>query len=44
MHRARPFDDRNHRREMRRTTTLDGPLPASLSASDITHIIRDRSG
>lgn len=28
MHRARPFDDRSHRREMRRTTTLDLPLPA----------------
>ncbi len=28
MHRGRPFDDRNHRREMRRTTTLDLPLPA----------------
>jgi alpha-ketoglutarate-dependent 2,4-dichlorophenoxyacetate dioxygenase len=27
MHRARPFDDQNHRREMRRTTTLDLPLP-----------------
>ncbi len=29
MHRARPFDDQTHRREMRRTTTLDLPLPAS---------------
>ena len=28
MHRARPFDDQKHRREMRRTTTLDLPLPA----------------
>lgn len=28
MHRARPFDDQAHRREMRRTTTLDVPLPA----------------
>jgi len=28
MHRARPFDDRKHRREMCRTTTLDIPLPA----------------
>ncbi|WP_439612121.1 TauD/TfdA dioxygenase family protein [Reyranella sp.] len=27
MHRARPFDDQKHRREMRRTTTLDLPLP-----------------
>lgn len=27
MHRARPFDDTKHRREMRRTTTLDLPLP-----------------
>ena len=26
MHRARPFDDRMHRREMRRTTTLDLPF------------------
>jgi alpha-ketoglutarate-dependent 2,4-dichlorophenoxyacetate dioxygenase len=23
MHRATPFDDANHRRELRRTTTLD---------------------
>ena len=29
MHRARPFDDQTYRREMRRTTTLDLPLPAS---------------
>jgi alpha-ketoglutarate-dependent 2,4-dichlorophenoxyacetate dioxygenase len=29
MHRARPFDDKAHRRELRRTTTLDLPLPAS---------------
>ena len=28
MHRARPFDDAHHRREMRRTTSLDLPLPA----------------
>ena len=28
MHRARPFDDQAHRRELRRTTTLDLPLPA----------------
>lgn len=27
MHRARPFDDKKHRRELRRTTTLDLPLP-----------------
>jgi len=27
MHRARPFDDRQYRREMLRTTTLDLPLP-----------------
>jgi alpha-ketoglutarate-dependent 2,4-dichlorophenoxyacetate dioxygenase len=27
MHRARPFDDKKYRREMRRTTTLDIPLP-----------------
>jgi hypothetical protein len=25
---ARPFDDKTHRRELRRTTTLDLPLPA----------------
>jgi alpha-ketoglutarate-dependent 2,4-dichlorophenoxyacetate dioxygenase len=29
MHRARPFDDRNHRRELRRTTSLDLPPPAT---------------
>ena len=28
MHRARPFDDKAHRRDLRRTTTLDLPLPA----------------
>ena len=28
MHRARPFDDKTHRRELRRTTTLDLPVPA----------------
>jgi alpha-ketoglutarate-dependent 2,4-dichlorophenoxyacetate dioxygenase len=28
MHRARPFDDKTHRRELRHTTTLDLPLPA----------------
>lgn len=27
MHRARPFDDKKYRRELRRTTTLDLPLP-----------------
>ncbi len=27
MHRARPFDDKTHRRELRRTTSLDLPLP-----------------
>jgi alpha-ketoglutarate-dependent 2,4-dichlorophenoxyacetate dioxygenase len=27
MHRARPFDDQRHRRELRRTTSLDLPLP-----------------
>ncbi len=33
MHRGRPFDDKKHRRELRRTTTLDVPLPAmALSA------------
>jgi len=26
MHRARPFDDKRHRRELRRTTTLDLPI------------------
>ncbi len=30
MHRARPFDDKTHRRELRRTTTLDLPLPSSV--------------
>ena len=29
MHRARPFDDQKHRRELRRTTSLDLPLPAT---------------
>ena len=29
MHRARPFDDQKHRRELRRTTSLDIPLPAT---------------
>lgn len=29
MHRARPFDDKKYRREMRRTTTLDLPLPVA---------------
>ena len=29
MHRARPFDDQKHRRELRRTTSLDVPLPAT---------------
>ena len=28
MHRARPFDDARHRRELRRVTTLDIPAPA----------------
>jgi len=28
MHRARPFDDKAHHRELRRTTSLDLPLPA----------------
>jgi alpha-ketoglutarate-dependent 2,4-dichlorophenoxyacetate dioxygenase len=28
MHRARPFDDAKYRRELRRVTTLDIPLPA----------------
>ena len=28
MHRARPFDDKKHRRELRRTTTLDLPVTA----------------
>jgi len=30
MHRGRPFDDTVHRRELRRVTTLDLPLPASV--------------
>lgn len=29
MHRARPFDDVTHRRELRRTTTLDIPRPTA---------------
>ena len=31
MHRARPFDDRVHRREMRRVTTLDTGDPARIA-------------
>ncbi|WP_208508589.1 TauD/TfdA family dioxygenase [Variovorax paradoxus] len=33
MHRARPFDDKKYRRELRRTTTLDLPLPATSTAT-----------
>jgi len=33
MHRARPFDDQTHRREMRRTTSLDLPLPVPAQAA-----------
>jgi alpha-ketoglutarate-dependent 2,4-dichlorophenoxyacetate dioxygenase len=29
MHRARPFDDKKYKRELRRTTTLDLPLPVT---------------
>jgi alpha-ketoglutarate-dependent 2,4-dichlorophenoxyacetate dioxygenase len=32
MHRARPFDDKTHRRELRRTTSLDLPLPVPAPA------------
>lgn len=32
MHRARPFDDKTYRRELRRTTTLDLPLPEAWGA------------
>ncbi len=32
MHRATPFDDATHRRELRRVTTLDLPAPALASA------------
>jgi len=28
MHRSTPFDDANHRRELRRITTLDVEVPA----------------
>lgn len=31
MHRARPFDDKTYRRELCRTTSLDLPLPQSMS-------------
>ena len=31
MHRARPFDDRKYRRELRRVTTLDIPEPAPIA-------------
>jgi alpha-ketoglutarate-dependent 2,4-dichlorophenoxyacetate dioxygenase len=33
MHRARPFDDAKHRRELRRVTTLDIPAPAASTPS-----------
>ena len=33
MHRGRPFDDRTYRRELRRTTTLDLPLPAAATSA-----------
>lgn len=33
MHRARPFDDVKYRRELRRTTTLDLPLPIAVTAA-----------
>jgi len=33
MHRARPFDDAAHRRELRRVTTLDLPEPAAASTT-----------
>jgi alpha-ketoglutarate-dependent 2,4-dichlorophenoxyacetate dioxygenase len=32
MHRARPFDDSQHRRELRRVTTLDLPEPALVTS------------
>jgi len=32
MHRARPFDDARHRRDLRRVTTLDVPTPVATSA------------
>ena len=32
MHRARPFADRQHRRELRRVTTLDIPEPAAVAS------------
>ena len=31
MHRAKPFDDTQHRREMRRVTTLDTGDPARIA-------------
>jgi alpha-ketoglutarate-dependent 2,4-dichlorophenoxyacetate dioxygenase len=34
MHRARPFDDAKHRRELRRVTTLDIELPAGITRGD----------
>ena len=37
MHRARPFDDVAHRRELRRVTTLDLPLPAETPAVASVH-------
>jgi hypothetical protein len=31
MHRAPPFDDASHRRELRRVTTLDAETPAAAT-------------
>jgi alpha-ketoglutarate-dependent 2,4-dichlorophenoxyacetate dioxygenase len=36
MHRACPFDDMSHRRELRRVTTLDLPEPALAAAPHVT--------
>jgi alpha-ketoglutarate-dependent 2,4-dichlorophenoxyacetate dioxygenase len=37
MHRARPFDDTKHRRELRRVTTLDIAEPAAVARSVTGH-------
>jgi alpha-ketoglutarate-dependent 2,4-dichlorophenoxyacetate dioxygenase len=34
MHRATPFDDAKYRRELRRVTTLDVPVPVTASSSE----------
>ncbi|MEJ8827500.1 TauD/TfdA family dioxygenase [Variovorax humicola] len=39
MHRARPFDDKKYRRELRRTTTLDLPLVIGAHSSPSSEVL-----